>query len=173
MMAASGMSRGGLYCAAKAASRLNEGMFVSFYLMDEFWRGGAPRLIETPLPEDPMPRVGVLLGAAYDQHTREGLAAIGKFFKTCDALAPFLEATPEERRKAFQRSGVFLAEGGLLKFRIAYGRSEEVRNVVRAEDTRYPWLPDTLRGKYLGTIRENLGHLNTCREQVLWAKQNA
>jgi hypothetical protein len=170
-MVETGMSRAMLYVAAKAASRLQDSMFISTILMDRWARYGFINgFVEEPLTKE-RPKVGKLLGASYDKHTREGQAATAKFFRECGPLAPFVLSTPPEMRKELMGRGVFMSEGGLLDWRMDYGESEQVRAICHDETMRFSWLPENLCGKLIMTIRDNIEQLNECRSKVLYAKQ--
>ena len=147
-MAKNGMSMAGYYVAAKTCSRLQDSMWPSLYIMDEWARhAGAIEVHTTPVPSE---LVGKLLGAAYDRHVREGKVAIAKAFRESPKLQQFLIASPETRREQMRLSGVFMAEGGTLDRRLAYGGSEWIRARVRTCSERYHWLPPGLKGTYRG-----------------------
>ena len=166
-MVKNGMSLAGYYVAAKTCSRLQDSMWPSLYIMDEWARhAGSVEVIPTTVPSE---QVGKLLGAAYDRHVREGKVAIAKAFRESPKLQQFLIASPETRREQMRLSGVFMAEGGTLDRRLAYGGSEWVRSRVRTCSERYHWLPPGLRGTYVDAIREELPFLNECRSKVLFA----
>jgi hypothetical protein len=166
-MAKNGMSMAGYYVAAKTCSRLQDSMWPSFYIMDEWARhAGAVEVLASPVPGE---RVGKLLGAAYDRYVREGKVAIAKAFRDSPKLQQFLIASPETRREEMRLSGVFMAEGGTLDRRLAYGGSEWIRARVRTCSERYHWLPPSLKGTYVDAIREALPFLNECRSKVLFS----
>jgi hypothetical protein len=166
-MVKNGMSMAGYYVAAKTCSRLQDSMWPSLYIMDEWARHGSKTKIETT--ETPKELVGKLLGAAYDRYVREGKVAIAKAFRESAKLQQFLIASPETRREQMRLSGVFMAEGGTLNRRLCYGSSEWVRSRVRTCAERYHWLPPGLKGTYVETIRQELPFLNECRSKVLFA----
>ena len=94
-MVKNGMSLAGYYVAAKTCSRLQDSMWPSLYIMDEWARhAGSVEVIPTPVPSE---QVGKLLGAAYDRHVREGKVAIAKAFRESPKLQQFLIASPETR----------------------------------------------------------------------------
>ena len=173
LMVKRGMSRAMLYAAAKIASRLTEGMFVSLLLIDE-WLQKTKRMTTKAFDLPAMPKVGKLLGAAYDMHTREGRVAIGKFKKeNQELLAPFLDLCPPETKDLQMWFGLFLAEGGMLNRRVVYENQELLWKQVHEVELAYPGLPAKLHEPFLQMLRANLGKLNECREKVLWAKMKS
>ena len=171
-MADDSMCKALLWLAARTASRLHDAMFATLLMVDR-WLRADKTMQEIESDVGPRPKVGLLLGAAYDRYTREGQAAISKFFRDCPALKPFVEATPghhPQREMAFR--AVFLAEGGVLNRRAAYGggRSEIVYGLVNDPVNRFSHLPPELSAQLLTTVRANLGFLNECRSKVLYAK---
>lgn len=168
LMVEAGLPRLMLYIAAKTASRLSEAMFATMLLIHEMLDEAPPLEIETN--EVYPAKVGQLLGAAYDKHTREGKTAIRKFFRECADMKPFMEATPPELRDYLQGTGVFLAEGGVLGRRAIYGPDcERVTDRVRGPE-RFSVMGETIAAEYVNTIRACLPQLNEAREKVLWAK---
>ena len=172
LMVERGMCRAMLYAAAKVASRLNEGMFVSLLFMDEWLRRTQQITIsETAMPE--MPKVGKLLGAAYDMHTREGRTAIGKFRKeNMKGLAPFLEHAKPGMEDLMLWFGIFVAEGGLLSRKVVYHNAERLRALSKKTELSYPGLPEALHEEYFAFLQSHLNELNECRRKVLWAVTN-
>ena len=166
------MCRAMLYAAAKVASRLNEGMFVSLLFMDEWLRRTQQITIsETAMPE--MPKVGKLLGAAYDMHTREGRTAIGKFRKeNMKGLAPFLKHAKPGMEDLMLWFGIFVAEGGLLSRKVVYHNAERLRALSKKTELSYPGLPEALHEEYFAFLQSHLTELNECRRKVLWAVTN-
>ena len=173
MMAKSGMCRATLYAAAKIASRLSEGMFVSLYFMDE-WLRKTKRMSIKVADMPPTPKVGKLLGAAYDMHTREGRTAIGKFRKeNWSELKPFLEHCPNDTRELQLWFGVFLAEGGVLSRRVVYHNTAELYELTERLELAFPGLPEPLHVPFMQYLRANIDKLNECRTKVLWAVTKA
>jgi hypothetical protein len=169
LMAKSGMCRATLYAAAKIASRLSEGMFVSLFFMDE-WMRATPRVTLKINEMPPTPKVGKLLGAAYDMHTREGRTAIGKFRKeTWGELKKFLEMCPNDTRELQLWFGIFLAEGGVLSRRVVYKNTPELYALTERLELAFPGLPEPLHGEFMGFLKANIDKLNECRSKVLYA----
>jgi hypothetical protein len=171
LMVKQGLPRAMLYAAARTASRLSEGMFVSFLFMHEMLT--ATQTLTYAQPEmPPTPKVGVLLGAAYDMHTREGRTALRKFEKECKAVGHFrdllVDRTYEEYLMGY---GVFLAEGGVLQTRAVYAGSDELRQEAHVAELNFPGLPEAEHGPFLQAIRDNLPQLNQIREKVVYASQ--
>lgn len=173
-MADSGMSRLMLYVAAKIASRTGEVLWVSTLFMDEWLRqdgeqGARIKVRPTPMPDTP--RVGLLLGAAYDMFTREGQTAIRRFTKVyAKELEPFLEVVPFNERKGLMYGGVFLSEGGVLARRAQYANSARLTSHSQAVELGYSGLPEDMHSAFLKTIRLNLDGLNDIRAEVLRSK---
>lgn len=166
-MAEIGVTRLLLYISAKTCSRLGEVMFATMALVHEMIDECTEDWVEENeiYPE----KVGKLLGAAYDKHTREGKIAIRKFFGSCKAMKPFMQAAPASAKDFLQGIGIFQAEGGVLGRRYVYGKHcDEVTNRVRGP-SRFKVLGD-LADDYVPTIRQNLSELNAIRGHVLWAK---
>jgi hypothetical protein len=166
MMVEQGASRFLLYVAAKTASRLGEAMFATMPMIHDM-------LSSCPEPwimsQNVYPRrVGKLLGAAYDQYTREGKVAIKKFFRESSVMKPFVDLMSPSVRDRLQYGGVFHAEGGCLSERVVYG--EPCMGLVKAVGgpERFGELGDAAH-EYLEAIRSDLDFLNECRKQVLWA----
>lgn len=170
LMVETGMCRATLYAAAKLASRLGEGMFVALLFMDQ-WLRETKRVSVVSFPTPPTPKVGKLLGAAYDMHTREGKAAIGKFKKeNAEELASFLEHVPAEQRDLAVYFAVFWAEGGVLARRAIYANANDT--VVEAERLAFNFagVPEPLHRPLLTWMGANVPKLNVCREKVLYAR---
>ena len=173
-----GLPRALLYVAMRTASRLNEILFAMVPFMHEALvaqakSGQPPVLIPGELPQGPMPKVGLLLGAAYDMHTREGRIALRKFELECPAVGEFRhmlgDRTFEETLLGF---GVFCAEGGVLETRVGYADSEQWRALAHRLELSFPGLPEEQHAPFLKAIRENLPQLNEIRERVLWATKH-
>lgn len=169
-MVEQGLSRMSLYLAAKTASRIGESMWVSFLFFDKWLRRTKEmKTIETVLPDTPL--VGKLLGAGYDMHTREGRTAISKFKKeNPELLKPFFDAVPANMRDTLLQFGVFIAEGGELRSRVAFTNSERLMARARKVELNYPGLPDELHDPFIQTLKDNVSKLNECRAKVLYAK---
>lgn len=169
LMAREGMSRAMLYAAAKVASRLNEGMFVSLLFMDQWLRNSKDTaIIVEEIP--PAPKVGKLLDAAYDMHTREGRVAIAKFKRENKALLePYVKFVTKDMEDTLLWFGVFVAEGGVLARRLVYGGSGWLHDEAIRVELAYPGLPDEMHEPYIDMLRGNLPVLNKCREKVLLA----
>lgn len=165
-MAEIGVPRLLLYISAKTCSRLGDAMFATIPLVHELLDECTEDWIEEN--EIYPQKVGKLLGAAYDKHTREGKIAISRFFGSCKAMKPFMKAAPASAKDFLQGIGIFQAEGGVLGRRYVYGQHcDEVTNRARGPG-RFKVLGD-FAAEYVPTIRENLPELNEIRGNVLWA----
>ena len=167
LMVELGMSRWGLYVAAKTASQLHESMFLSMPVIDAWLRSGPHAVVDGP--EIPRPMVGDVLGAAYDKYTRPGLKAIARFAAEVPEIRRFVQAVEPTKRRYAAGVGVFLGEGGVLARRVVCGdESEAVYRWARSPE-RMHWLPADMAVEYLDVVRENLGRLNEIRQEVVWA----
>ena len=167
LMVDDGMCRALLFVAARTCSRVQDTMFTTMLVIDRWLRGSPMDII--PLNVGARPMIGKLLGASYDRYTREGQAAIARFFSVCPALKPFMEATPPAQRREMTYRAVFLSEGGLLDRRAVYGHSEAIRDMVHDPIQRFPWMHPELALTVFPTVQKNLVLLNECRKQVLQA----
>jgi hypothetical protein len=164
LMVEMGMTRWGLYVAAKTASRVRDAMFVTIPMIEEWMRTGDYAVVESE-PSSVM--VGDILGAAYDKYTRQGLMAIRRFMREIPAMQAFMRAVMSPKRRYAGGVGVFLAEGGVLSRRVVYGaQSEAVHQWTRSTE-RMHWLPNHLAPDFIASVRENLPALNTIRAQIL------
>lgn len=172
LMVDEGMSRWLLWVAARTASRLNEAMFVSTLIVHNWLQQGIEFTYrDNTLDTLPTVKVGKLLGAAYDQHTREGQMAIGRWAKSCKELQPFLEKAGDHRKHLLY-NGVFKAEGGRLDRQVFYGGAQGLFEFCADGANRYPFLPKDMQNAWLPTIKTHLDELNTHRESVLWQQQS-
>ena len=90
-MVKDGMCKATLWVAARTCSRLQEAMFATLLIVDRWLRANKEMVVfEHDVGQ--RPKVGKLLGAAYDRYTREGQAAISKFFRDCPMLQPFMDS---------------------------------------------------------------------------------
>lgn len=165
-----GLSRMSLYLAAKTASRIGEAMWISFLFWDEWVRKTKEiTILEQTLPV--MPKVGKLLGAAYDMHTREGRMAIGKFKKEHgDELMPWFSQIAPKQIDRLLHLGVFCCEGGLLASRVRFRKSEDLQKQTLITEIGSTGLPPAQHPGFMSKLTEMLPKLNACREKVLWAK---
>jgi len=124
-------------------------------------------VVENDLP--PTPKIGKLLAASYDEHTREGQSAIMKFFRETPQLHKFVEACPPDKQRELKMNAVFRAEGGLLRTQLFYGLSPITSDTVASEKRYVSMLPPELAKDFLPTVRSLLPQLNEAREKVLWA----
>ena len=170
LMVKQGLPRAMLYGAARTASRLSEAFWVSFYFAHE-------QLAATPIMQvidDPMleyTKVGKLLGASYDMHTREGKQAIGKFSHSCKDVAmfkPFL--TKGGDWQTLVSEAVFAVEGGRLRHRAVYGNSEWIKDRSWNGILKHFGLPASQHNDFLAAVESNVPYLNKIRESILWAK---
>lgn len=166
-----GCSRLICYVASKVASRLHEGMWVSLLMMHEWMQQGpAYDVLEQPVS---LEKVGKLLGAGYDMHTREGKAAIRKFYNECSALHKFGKQVEAKQINLLMNFGTFVAEGGVLGRKSLYGTAEAGSGWLSKTADRiilsYPGLPEAMHEEFVATIRQNLTQLNECRRKVLWS----
>jgi hypothetical protein len=167
LMVELGMPRMSLYLAAKTASRLSEPMFATLPLIHEMLNNADPWVEVNGVFPD---HVGILLGAAYDQYTREGRLAITRFFKTCPAMAPYLAAMPAAKAQALQFAGVFHAEGGTLRRRFVYSpKAHEMTEATRGP-ARFASMGKELSETFTDVLRANLGDLNVIRGEILTSK---
>lgn len=160
------------YLAEMAARRCNENLFISMYAMNEMLRGAIDctvRQFQVP----PVRKLGHLLSAAYDMHTREGKIALGKFVKECSAVNQFLKPIPErEMRDLLIGCGVFCAEGGVLERRPSSPEIDAVYRMAHHNELDYPGLPGEQHAAFLKAIVDNIEELNECRKKVLIAKKS-
>lgn len=151
------------YLSEKTASRVGEAMFHAFPLMHEMLDDNPETYIEhNPyFPE----KVGGVLCAALDQHTREGKTAIRRFFKNNPALQPYARVMPEEIYDRQINNGVFHAEGGVLRSRVVYGdMCQQITDAARGP-ARFHFLGDFAH-TYVETIRSQLADLNYYRSKA-------
>jgi hypothetical protein len=121
------------------------------------------------MPE--MPKVGKLLGAAYDMHTREGRTAIGKFKKEHFLeLKPFFDQIAPKQIDRLLHLGVFCCEGGRLASRVTFRKSETLQKQTLITEIGSTGLPVASHKAFMAKLTEMLPQLNACREKVLWAK---
>ncbi len=166
MMVEQGASRFLLYVAAKTASRLGEAMFATMPLIHDMLTDCEQPTIVTQKVYPT--KVGKLLGAAYDQYTREGKIAIKKFFRESAVMKPFVQLMPSGTQDRLQFGGVFHAEGGCLAERVVYGQPcMDLIHAVSGPE-RFAELGEPAKD-YLAAIRSEIDFLNECREKVLWA----
>ncbi|WP_192936364.1 hypothetical protein [Sinorhizobium fredii] len=172
LMVEQGLPRAFLYGAAKTASRLNEAFWVSFYLMNEqLLATETVEVIADKVPE--VPRIGKLLGAAYDMHTREGKEALRRFGGSCKAIKQFRDSTFSwQAYMTALHEAVFYVEGGVLKTRVAYAGSEEMRDLSWRNIMSRTGLPEPEHQPFFQAVAENLDYLNKLRAEVLWEKLN-
>ena len=172
-MAARGMTRFGLWLAARICSRTQDAMWIATMIMDQWLDQTDAKgtvFVKNKLP--PMPKVGKLLGASYDQHTREGRIAIAKFYREQVALKPFMDAAPEKSRQHLQFNSVFRGEGGMLNEQVFYGDRQMVYDQVARGENRYrKLLPPELAVSLIPMVQGLLPELNEARGKVLYASQ--
>jgi hypothetical protein len=120
-----GLPRVLLYLAHKAVSRLREDMFVSLLFMHEMLRRSQEVSLHAPSTFEPV-KIGNLLCAAYDMHTRDGLLALRRFGSEVAAVRRFVVMVPDEERKRLIGFGVFLAEGARLAGKLNYHGADEL-----------------------------------------------
>lgn len=172
-----GLSRMALYLAAKIAQRLGEAMWVSVLFFDEWLRltaeaGHDVESLRLPLP--PTPKVGQLLGAAYDMYTREGKIAIGKFRKeNAEVLAPFLDSVPKNMAGTLLSYGIFQVEGGAQGSRAVFLNSEQLESRAKVVEMVYTGIDPDLLPEFRQVLLDNLDALNECRAKVLYATRSA
>jgi len=166
LMADHGLPRAMLYIAHKAASRLNEGMLAGLPFMHEMLSGTSQLSFHEPATFEPV-MVGTLLGAAYDMHTREGLAALRQFAKEVAPVRRFVELVPMDERRRLIGFGVFLAEGARLASKLNYHRSDQLSAAAHQAELNSPGLPDHCHEAYLTAITDNIDKLNAIRFR-LW-----
>lgn len=163
-----GCSRLALWLASRILMRATSEMWLATYMMDRMLKETTEALVVIhDLP--PTPMLGPLLGASYDQYTREGKRAIPMFFNQVEELHPFINACPKESRAWLRNNGVFRAEGCILHRQLVYGRDDLSYMVWEQVGTghRYTVLPEEMRHEYLPTIQKHLETLNDCRAYVL------
>ncbi len=162
------MTRFGLWFAARVCSRLYEPLFVVTLLADEWVRGDMPiSHVEQEIPNKA--KVGKLLGACYDQYTREGRSAINKFFKEDDVMRTYRDAAHSDHKEYVLYEGVFLAEQ-VLDHRVTYGENEAMHAAVTTSAIAFHgMLQSGMAASYLPALRERLPLLNAAREKVLYA----
>ena len=168
-MVEQGLSVGSLYMAAKAASRCSAAMFIGMLFLDKWLQQTTePDVQLTEIP--PMPKVGHMLGAAYDMHTREGKMAITKFKnEKFEQLRFWLEQCPQHRWDGQLYFGIFLAEGGLLNRRLVYKNQPGLYALTERLELEYNGLPAEHHASFLEFLQHQLPALNACRAKVLWA----
>ena len=114
-------------------------------------------------------KVGKLLGACYDQYTREGRSAINKFFKEDDVMRTYRDAAHSDHKEYVLYEGVFLAEQ-VLDHRVTYGENEAMHAAVTTSAIAFHgMLQSGMAASYLPALRERLPLLNAAREKVLYA----
>jgi hypothetical protein len=86
LMVERGLPRVLLYLAHKAMSRLREDLFVGLVFMHDMLSRSSDTSLHGP-PSVEAIMIGPLLAAAYDMHTREGLAALRLFAECADSDA--------------------------------------------------------------------------------------
>ena len=126
-----------LYIAHKAASRLNEGMLAGLPFMHEMLSRTPLVSFHEPATFEPV-MVGTLLSAAYDMHTREGLAALRQFAKEVAPVRRFIEMVPLDERRRLIGFGVFLAEGARLAAKLNYHGSDQLSADAHRAELKSP-----------------------------------
>ncbi len=173
MMLDMGMPRVMLYAAHRSAFRCPDKLFPSLFLMHEWMSQTDALAVEQPEVMPLIEKVGVLLGPAYDMHTREGRVAMRRFEKECPAVGKFRHMLTEdadtEARKLLMGFGMFLAEGGVLHHRMVYGQSDHARYLAHRAELNFPGVPESEHADFLAALRGNLGQLNQIRREVVMA----
>mgnify|MGYP005845938197 CR=1 FL=1 len=171
-----GHSRMALYLAAKIAGRLNEAMWVSTLFFDDWLRqtaGAGFDISSLKLKLPPTPKVGQLLGAAYDMYTREGKIAIGKFRKeNADVLDPFLKSVPTNMSSTLLSYGIFQVEGGAQGNRAVFANSEPLESRAKVVEMAYTGIDPGLLPEFRQVLLDNIDALNECRAKVLYATRS-
>lgn len=172
MMVEEGLPRAFLYGAAKTASRLADPFWACFYLTHEQVKDSAAlTYIEDPVP--PVPKIGKLLGAAYDMHTREGKEAIRRFCNASSAVKKFKGLTKNWNAYYFAVcEAIFYVEGGKLATRMKYRGSEELRATSWRTIMESSGLAAEHHQELFDTVLSELPLLNQYRENVLWESLN-
>lgn len=170
LMVEAGTSRAFLYMADKTSSRIGESMFASIVHVDN-WLQQTEEITFDVQPIANRDKVGKLLGAAYDMHTREGRIAIGKFQKEyADDLERFQKHAFPGMAANMLHFGVFCAEGGQLDRKVVYQHVQELRDLSLKVELGYSGLPDELHQEWLAFLQSRVTELNECRAKVLYAK---
>ena len=134
-----GLPRALIYIAHKAVSRLGEDLYVGLMFMHEMLSATEKVVLHRPLTFA-TEKVGSLLGAAYDMHTREGLTALRLFPREVPAVKTFIDiVSPAERRRIIG-FGVFLAEGARLGSKLGYSGSNELTTEAHIAELMSPGL---------------------------------
>jgi hypothetical protein len=165
-----GLSRLSLYIAHRYLSRIGDSLFVGIFLLQqELWHDPNPKVIvNTKMPKQT--KIGSLLAASYDQHTREGRVALRRFEKESQAVQAFRKKAAPVENNDFMGFGIFCAEGGMLATRMDYHSligSEEIRRVSHQIELEWVGLPVQEHEPFLDMLRQELPHLNHIREDVV------
>ncbi|WGU40935.1 hypothetical protein [Phenylobacterium sp. NIBR 498073] len=162
VMADSGMPLIFYWLADRAATRGGGCMFVSFLPLWQIFQG-ATREIE--LRSNSLPnqeRIGPLLSAAYDMHTREGRAALQMLARTPGVGSVLAPAPPEARLSALF-AAVFAVEGGLLNLRLSLPEFDRVHFEATTVELAYYGLTASSQAQALvhaaGSHLQRLHHL--------------
>lgn len=169
-MAKSGMSRAMLYLASKVVSRVGESLWISLPIIEQ-WLKATPKMTVVSVDMPETPKVGKLLGAAYDMHTREGKIAITRFAKQNQAVfGPFQDECTGLNRDLLMYFGVFLAEGGRLSSKVVYGQSLQLYEDIEVAELGFPGLSADLSKPFMELLTSKIPELNAVRTQVLTSK---
>lgn len=164
------LSRMSVYASLKARSRTQVPMWPGFLYIDR-WLSETTSVTVDASAKPSMTKVGLLLGAAYDMHTREGKAAIGKFRKeNTEVLGKYLSHAKPGMESMMLYLGLFVAEGGVLNEKLVYDNVTSLRSHSQLVELSHSGLPPELHDDFIAALVENLPELNSCREKVLWAK---
>jgi hypothetical protein len=156
-----------LYLIQRGASRVPYNLHQGLFFVHEWLNDDEMPLQSIPLFTPPPAKVGRLLGAAYDKHTREGKTAIKLFFKQVETLNEMLKKTPEDERAGFMGNAIFRAEGAVLSPFVIYGLSADLSAFVQDPKRRWPWLSEEEAKEIYTVIRNNIPFLNKIRTDVL------
>ena len=126
------------------------------------------QVVECPVPAAPT-IAGVPL-YAMDTHTRTGKAAIGQFAKENDVVRAALEQhVPMQFRRQAAYLAAFYADAAPVALKLQWSQSEDIERLGIQNDIMSVGAAPEAVPALLGAVRDNLGHLNAIREEVLSA----
>ena len=153
--------------AAIAAARTREPITVMVPLI---WlaadAGREVQVRECPIP--PLVEVGDVPLYALDEHTRLGRQAIWWFACENDAVRGCLERfVPAGQRRRAANVAAFYVDAAPVGRRLVWDQSQRLEAFGLARDLLVAGVPAEGIGPLLEAMRDNLGHLNALRAQVL------
>lgn len=158
------------YAAYQISARLNEGMFVSLYLMHEMASmSNTWSVSKHEVPPTASHLIGLLNASAYDMHTREGKMSFSMFRKKHpELMSKFGEGMTTSQMDATLGAATFVIEGGVLKSRMDYHGTDWVYPESHRLELGFNGLPESRHEGFVEYLKSNLTGLNKAREVAVW-----